>query len=439
MTEKSNNDNLINAPGAAGGELRRDTYPGFYAESEKLCRVCGARNPLDSNFCVQCGSSFDQHGATNFGETLFDGWHKGRMLGSGCIGKVQEIEKMEDGRLCKSALRIIQVPDVTALREIKQWADQLKRFNDHRNFVKIYEYMDTPHRGDEGFDFMMRMELLTPVSNRELPRRMRVSDVIRLGTDICSALAACHKHNIVHGDLKIRDIFIDDGGNFKLGNIDLLRVMSEISGDDFYVKTQYSAPEVFSGKPYDRTADIYLLGIEMYTLLNNLNRPFMPIASGRMPLLDSMEADAMRLRGEVLPPPANASEELSRIILKACAFRPEDRYQSAEKFRDDLLKAASDEPDRAIYIEPVINIVYASPERMGINSDASSYMNTIYDAPSYMNTIYDAPGFMGTGNVPEPPDADAHGSARSDADGNGSPRRSFMDALSGFAGKFRKK
>lgn len=86
---------------------------------------------------------------------------------------------------------------------------------------------------------------------------------------------------------------------------------------------------------YGQTVDIYSLGIMMYELLNNRRVPFIradePITAKKID-----EAMDRRQRGEQVPPPANGHPELKRIVLKACAYRPQDRYASAEEMYADL-------------------------------------------------------------------------------------------------------
>ena len=98
----------------------------------------------------------------------------------------------------------------------------------------------------------------------------------------------------------------------------------------------YWAPGVVShGKVRRQTVDIYSLGIMMYEMLNNRRVPFIradePITAKKID-----EAMDRRQRGEQVPPPANGHPELKRTVLKACAYRPQDRYASAEEMYADL-------------------------------------------------------------------------------------------------------
>ena len=75
----------------------------------------------------------------------------------------------------------------------------------------------------------------------------------------------------------------------------------------------------------------------MYRLLNRNRMPFESLESEMLSYQEKEEALVRRLKGEVLPLPVDAGEELGRIILKACQADKAKRYQSAEEMKRDLL------------------------------------------------------------------------------------------------------
>lgn len=85
----------------------------------------------------------------------------------------------------------------------------------------------------------------------------------------------------------------------------------------------YSAPE-FSDllNHLNLTADIYSIGMILYRIFNGNHGPFVDEQTS------PAAAEKMRLSGAPLPAPLYADYELAEIILKACAFRPEERYDS---------------------------------------------------------------------------------------------------------------
>ena len=180
-------------------------------------------------------------------------------------------------------------------------------------------------------------------------------EVISLGIDICEALIHCEQKDILHRDIKPSNIFYNSSAGYKLGDFGISRTMDSIyesmsmSGAG---TPQYMAPEVYGGMRYDNTADIYSLGLTLYILLNENVPPFCEMIPGqrdsqRSPNLSSEKrhsANMRRLRGETLPPPAHADSRLAAVISIACNPRPENRYQTAEAFRDALVSCLSNPP-----------------------------------------------------------------------------------------------
>ena len=161
------------------------------------------------------------------------------------------------------------------------------------------------------------------------------SGVIRLGMDICRALMLCEQKYIIHRDIKPENVMVSSFGNFKLCDFGISRVLDHTTNATKAGTPLYWAPEVVRMEKYGQTVDIYSRGIMMYEMLNNRRVPFIradePITAKKID-----EAMDRRQRGEQVPPPANGHPELKRIVLKACAYRPQDRYASAEEMYADL-------------------------------------------------------------------------------------------------------
>ena len=89
---------------------------------------------------------------------------------------------------------------------------------------------------------------------------------------------------------------------------------------------KYMAPEVYAGKQFSSNIDTYSLGLVMYELLDS-----------RSPV--SKEAALyQRFSGAQLPRLPRSDEALQSIIMKACAYKPEDRFSSATEMLNELLK-----------------------------------------------------------------------------------------------------
>ncbi len=287
------------------------------------------------------------------------GWENVDLLGEGSFGKVYRIRREEYGVVNEAALKVITIPgssaDLAAAREegmddasvtnyFKSFVEDLaaefalmSSLKGNSNIVSYEDHMVVPREGEVGWDILIRMELLTPLQAAVAERPLTERDVAVLGVDLCRALTLCRKRGILHRDIKPENIFLSRDGNYKLGDFGVARVaektVSAMSRKGTY---SYMAPEVYKGEKYGFGADIYSLGIVLYRYLNNNRLPFLPPYPEPIQYSDRENALARRIGGEELPPPVGGSGALQKAVLKACAYRAEDRYDSAESFMADL-------------------------------------------------------------------------------------------------------
>ena len=191
-----------------------------------------------------------------------------------------------------------------------------------------------------GYDLYIRMELLEPII-KAVPNPAPEESVIRLGLDMCNALSACKKHKIIHRDIKPSNILVSTGGNFKLGDFGVSKTSERTAGGTKTGTYGFMAPEVYNNQPYNASVDIYSLGMVMYWMLNRRCGPFLPLPP-TIPMANQIdEAKQRRFNGESLPPPADGSESLKAIVLKACEFDTSKRFSSPEELAAELEKLNS--------------------------------------------------------------------------------------------------
>jgi len=285
-------------------------------------------------------------------------WETVRLIGRGSFGTVYEIQrKLVDEDTESAALKVITIPQnpgdveemysegyddesITAtfnshLKSIVAEYSLMRKMDGSANIVNCKDIRYIQHDDGIGWDIYIRMELLTPLM-KALPVSVAEETVIQIGKDICNALVLCKKHEIVHRDIKPQNIFVSPNGDYKLGDFGIAKTVEKTMGGTKIGTYKYMAPEVYNNQPYGSAADIYSLGLVLYWLLNERRMPFMPPPPAKLKAGQDEEARHRRLNGEKLPPPAHGSDELKRIVLKACAYDPKDRYASAAAMLDDL-------------------------------------------------------------------------------------------------------
>ncbi len=291
------------------------------------------------------------------------GWRIIRTIGKGSSGRVYEIEKEDGfGAVVHSALKVITIPETEA--EIKAYRDDgydddsltalfrsrveditaefklMSRLKGCSNIVSYEDHKIVQHDYDPGYDVLIRMELLTPLPEYVKQQNIRGetvgATVQKIGIDICTALELCAKHRIIHRDIKPQNVFVNDNGNYKLGDFGIAKTSDHTTRATKTGTYGYMAPEVYFGRPYNAQVDLYSLGLVMYWMLNERRGPFLPLPPTVPTPAQGADAMERRMSGEPLPPPKNGSIELKRIVLKACAYDPKDRYANPTELKRDL-------------------------------------------------------------------------------------------------------
>lgn len=184
------------------------------------------------------------------------------------------------------------------------------------------------------------MELLEgePLSS-VLEREQRVPEAraLEYTIQILSALEAAHALGVIHRDLKPENVFITvvagrphikliDFGIAKLRNTEPgaknLTVAGTIMGT-----AEYMAPEqAIRADQVDARADLYSVGVMLYEML-----------AGRRPIVsdDPRALFSLAERGQIRPltEAAGSSQQLSDLVMRALAFRPDGRFANATEFR----------------------------------------------------------------------------------------------------------
>lgn len=287
------------------------------------------------------------------------GWTVVKYLGEGGYGRVYEIERDLSGVKEQAALKVVFRPvddaeieacyengyDQASMKasyqeELQRYVKEyqlMKELQGQTNIVSCDDFAVVPRKDGIGGQIFIRMELLTPLQKATKQSMLSEPEVIRLGKDICKALMLCEARHIIHRDIKPENILVSKFGDYKLGDFGVARVQDHTTNATKMGTHGYAAPEVEHGQKYGKEADIYSLGITLYWLLNNRRMPFLN-ADEPITAMKNQEALRRRYEGEKLPAPKNGSAKLKQVVLKACAYRPEDRYRSAQELYETLLE-----------------------------------------------------------------------------------------------------
>jgi beta-lactam-binding protein with PASTA domain/predicted Ser/Thr protein kinase len=211
----------------------------------------------------------------------------------------------------------------------------------HPNVVSVY---DTG--SDDGTHYIV-MEYVEGKTLRDVIREegpLLPERVAEIGADVCAGLAFAHSHGIVHRDIKPANIMINTAGAVKVTDFGIARAVSgdTVTQTAMVLGTaQYFSPEQAQSAPVDARSDIYSLGVVLYEMLTR-QVPFTGSSPVAIAYKHVKEAPVLPSRLNPDVPPA-----LEAIVMKAMAKNPDNRYQSAQEMREDLMRALHGRPVQA--------------------------------------------------------------------------------------------
>jgi serine/threonine-protein kinase len=176
----------------------------------------------------------------------------------------------------------------------------------------------------------------------------RLADFLEIITKVCDALEYAHSRSVVHGDLKpanimvgsFGEVYVMDWGGAKLlepqndqAVIDRLPSLpKEATEGKIFGTATYMSPQQANAEPPSRSWDVFSLGAIIYQFITG-HAPFQAKDSADA-LAKAQQCDFQQLNlevhGKTLPP------ELLRVVARAMARNPADRYPGITLMRSDL-------------------------------------------------------------------------------------------------------
>ena len=275
---------------------------------------------------------------------IADRYEVGALIGRGGMADVYEGIDTRLGR--KIAIKILKadlVADPSFEVKFRQEAQNSARMT-HPTIVRVYdtgEEQSVDSNGNERRTPYIVMEFVHGTVLRDLmhARKLSIAESIGFAEGILTALEFSHRAGIIHRDIKSANVMITDGGVVKVMDFGIARAMSDSSATQSHTTgivgtAQYFSPEQARGESVDARTDLYSTGVLLYEML-----------AGRPPFVgETAVSVAYQHVSESVTKPSAHNPEISAalddVVMHSLAKDRNERYQSAEQFREHLLAAA---------------------------------------------------------------------------------------------------
>jgi serine/threonine-protein kinase PknG len=284
-------------------------------DSRRLCSRCNAALKREQGFCSQCGQKYSFVPSLRAGDRVAEQYEVKGAIAYGGLGWIylgfdQALTRYV---VLKGLLNTEDAASAAVAVAERQFLAAVK----HPNIVGVYNFVN---HGGEGFIVMEYVGGKTLKEIRKQRGALPVTEAIAYIHRILSAFAYLHQQGLVYCDFKPENVMLE-AGDVKLIDMGGVRRMDDLEGD-IYGTVGYSAPEVAMDGP-SIASDLFTVGRTLAVLLINIPG-FGDTHQYTLPTPQQEPLFAQQ-------------ESLYCFLLKATAYKPDDRFQSADEMADQLL------------------------------------------------------------------------------------------------------
>lgn len=253
-------------------------------------------------------------------------YERGRFLGKGGFAKCYELKDLATGEV--TAGKIVPKSLLTKSHQKEKMSQEIRLHKAvaHNNLVKLYSYFEDPN-----FVYIV-LELCRKRSLMELHKRRKAITEPESRYFLHQILLGClylHDNKIIHRDLKLGNVFLNDNMEVKIGDFGLA---TKVDYDGERKRTlcgtpNYIAPEVLGKKGHSFEVDVWSLGCILYTLL-----------VGKPPFeTQTLKDTYTRIKKNEYHIPSRVGPLAKNLIQRLLQHEPAKRPSVAEILRDDFM------------------------------------------------------------------------------------------------------
>jgi eukaryotic-like serine/threonine-protein kinase len=262
-------------------------------------------------------------------------WRLVRELGSGGMGAVFLVERVDGGFSQQAALKLIRgVATRHSIRQLRHERQVLAAL-EHPGIARLLDGGETA----QGQPYLV-VEYVDgePITIAAQRRALPLAERLRLVREVALAVHHAHRQLVIHRDIKPANVLLRDDGRpvlLDFGIAKLLDADAATATATFFTPA-YASPEQRAGSAVTTATDVYALGLLLCELLTDQPPAIAGDGSVRAPSERVAAARRRALRGD-----------LDRIVARACAVEPERRYESAAALANDIDRHLAGVPIRA--------------------------------------------------------------------------------------------
>lgn len=293
------------------------------------------------------------------------------------------MRKAYDTMLDRTVVLKLLAPDLVAEDESRKRflrEARLASALDHPNICTIYEIAEVDSQYFIAMQYVPGKTLKRVINGRPIS----LESLFSIALQVSDALAAAHSKGIVHRDIKSGNIIITPRGQAKILDFGLAKLLTD---KDRAVATEadeltrlgaplgtpnYMSPEQARGERVDHRCDIYSFGVVIYEM-----------TTGKLPFKGQTNVDLMHAVLHDSYKPAKEMNdklpaELSDMIDRAMARKPNDRYQTMQQMLEDLQRLSVAVRLQATCVPDGVMTPFVIPRRQTSRSSISQFINRLF-------------------------------------------------------------
>ncbi len=195
------------------------------------------------------------------------------LIGSGATSNVYIARDLKNGII--GAIKIIKDNYIDDNETIKKYfsreVDATRSLN-HENIIKLLDYGTYEHTYFLAYEYIQGVTL-----DKYIKKKNSIEEIEKISLQILSGLNYAHSKNVVHRDLKPKNIMIDSHGTIKIMDFGISKILDNrdmtktnlFAGSPGYISPEQADPSIIENKLVDNRADLYSFGILLFELLTN--------------------------------------------------------------------------------------------------------------------------------------------------------------------------